>query len=181
VRQAVLEAANALLSERGFKATSLEAIAERAGASKVTLYRWWPNKAAVVMEAFMLAMREAMPYRETASPLSDLREHLIAFCRVLSAKPGAILASLVAEGVFDEELNQALRTRWIAPRRAEASHHLQRAIDAGEMRGDIDLETVLDALYGPLYHRLIVRRAPMTAAFAKDLWRVVSEGLARQS
>lgn len=178
VHQAVLDAANSLLQERGFKATTLEAIAERAGASKVTIYRWWPNKAAVVMDAFMLAMRERMPYPETISPLADLRTHMMAFCRVLSAQPGTIVASLIAESVFDEELKEALRTRWLAPRREEAMSHLERAVQMGEMRADVDFEVVLDALYGPLYHRLVVRRAPLTPELAEKVWTIVVQGLA---
>ncbi len=178
VQENVLRAANQLLDERGFKAMTIEAIAERAGASKVTLYRWWPNKAAIVMEAFLAAYPPSVPHHRSGSAIDGLREQMVAFVTALTGRPGVLLAGLAAEGVLDAEVGDAFRTRWVLPRRVEAAKVLQHGIDAGELRGDLDIELALDALYGPMYYRLLIKHAPLTRAFALALWESVTRGIA---
>ncbi len=178
VKENVLRAANELLDERGFKAMTIESIAERAGASKVTLYRWWPNKAAIVMEAFLAAYGAKTPWVHTDSVIDDLRAHMIVFVKVLGGRPGVLLAGLAAEGVLDAEVGDAFRTLWIVPRRAEATKSLKKGVASGELRADLDVEAVIDALYGPMYYRLLVKHAPLTRAYALSLWDVVMRGIA---
>ena len=177
VRKNVLRAAIALLEERGFKSLTIEAIAERAGASKVTLYRRWPNKAAIVMEAFLEDVSPRAPFRHTGSALEDLRAQMIAFVKLLRGPHGRWIAGLIAEGVLDDEVNEALRTRWLTHRRAEGVKVVRRAIDLGELPDDTDPELVLDALYGPLYFRLLLGHQTLDARFATSVWESVTRGL----
>jgi AcrR family transcriptional regulator len=177
VRRKVLEAAGALLAERGFKATTMEAIAERAGASKVTLYRWWPNKAAVVFDAFFSEHRTNIDSADRGDVSDELRAHMRAFCKLVNGQTGKLLRGLVAEGVLDPVAGQAWRERWVAPRRAEMRALLERAVLRGELPAEQDLELVTDALFGPLYHRLLTQHQPLSFSFADDLCTIVLRGL----
>ncbi len=177
-RTRVLGAALDLLEQRGLRALTIEAIAERAGTSKVTLYRWWPSKAAIVLEAILAEVSPSMPYRESASPLESLRDQMRSFARFLNGRSGKLLVGIVAEGVLDEETGRAYREHWVAPRRADARQLLGRAIAAGELPPDSDVETILDALFGPLYYRFLIQHAPLSPAFSEAVFRGVVAGVA---
>jgi AcrR family transcriptional regulator len=177
-RARILAAALDLLEERGLRALTIEAIAERAGTSKMTLYRWWPSKAAVVLEAILAEVSPSMPYRECESPLESLRDQMRAFARFLNGRWGHLLVGIVAEGVLDEETGDAYREHWVKPRRADARQLLGRAITAGELPVDTDVEVMLDALFGPLYYRFLIQHAPLSPAFADAVFLSVLLGVA---
>jgi AcrR family transcriptional regulator len=157
---------------------TIEAIAERAGTSKVTVYRWWSHKAAIVLEAILAETSPIIPYRECASPLESLRDQMRAFARFLNGRYGRLLMGVVAEGVLDEEVGRSYREHWVKPRRDDARILLGRAIEAGELPRGADIETALDALFGPLYYRFLVKHAPLTPAFAESIFRTVIAGVA---
>jgi AcrR family transcriptional regulator len=177
-RRKILKAALELLEERGLRAMTIEAIADRAGTSKVTVYRWWSHKAAVVLEAILTEISPIMPYRESTSPLLALQNQMKTFARFLRGREGRLLAAVLAEGVLDPEVGQAFREHWVRPRREDAKKLLGRAIEAGELRGDADLETLLDGLFGPLYYRLLVNHAPLDPSFAEGIFRMVMAAVA---
>lgn len=175
----MLEASLALLAERGFRAVTMEAIAERAGVGKVTLYRHWPSKAAIVMDAFLAKVELEAPHRATASALDDLRSHMLAVMRLFRGPSGSLVAGLIAEGVLDPEVGEALRTRWVAPRRAEARRVVERAVAGGELPTDCDVEALLDGLYGPIYFRLMVGHRAIDRAFVEQTFATVVGGVKR--
>ena len=177
VRQRILTAAHELLHEKGFRALTIEGIAERAGAGKVTLYRWWSSKAAIVLEALLENVGAQVAFKETASPLDDLRDYLEEFSALISGRSGVLLASLLAEGVLDPEVGQVFRDTWLRPRRAEAAKLMQRAQDAGELTTQVDIDAIMDMFFGPIYYRLVVQHAPITREFAHTVWATVSRGL----
>ena len=173
-RTRILEAARDLLAERGLRALTMEAIAKRAGTSKVTLYRWWSSKAQIVLEAILAETSPIMRYRESDSPLESLRDQMRSFARFLNGKNGQLLRAIVAEGVLDEETGSAYREHWVTPRRNDARVLVGAAVTAGELPDDADVEVILDALFGPLYYRFLVKHAPLTPAFAEStFWSVV--------
>jgi AcrR family transcriptional regulator len=176
-RLAILEAANELLEDKGFAAVTVEAIAERAGVSKATVYRWWPNKAAVIMDGFLSAVSSEVPFPRTGSAREDLRLHMRRLIRAFGGKIGLTVAALIAEGHADPELAEALRSRWLSVRREEAKEILRRGTGSGELREDLDPEVSVDALYGPIYYRLFVGHARLEEGFADALVEHVFAGL----
>jgi AcrR family transcriptional regulator len=176
-RQRILVAARELLEERGLRAVTIEGIAERAQTSKVTVYRWWSHKAAVVLDAMLAEVSPIMPYRESASPLESLRDQMQSFGRFLRGRRGQLLAEVIAESVVDKVVGDAYREHWVKPRRADALALLGRAVEAGELPAGVDLEVTLDALFGPIYHRLLVKHAPLSPAFVDDVFRIVMSGV----
>src|ERR671921_499861 len=177
-RRAILQAANELLEKEGFAAVTVEAIAERAGVSKATIYRWWPNRAAVVMDGFLSIVSSEVPFPHTGHAREDIRIHMRRLAEAFGGKMGRTVAALIAEGQADPELAEALRSRWLSVRRAEVRDILGLGIERGELRDDIDLEVAVDVLYGPIYYRMLVGHARLDEAFADILADHIFAGLA---
>jgi AcrR family transcriptional regulator len=176
--RAILRAANELLESDGFAAVTVEAIAERAGVSKATIYRWWPNRAAVVMDGFLSIVSSEVPFPHTGHAREDIRIHMRRLAEAFGGKMGRTVAALIAEGQADPELAEALRSRWLSIRRTEAREILELGIERGELRDDIDPEVAVDVLYGPIYYRMLVGHAPLDGDFADALAGHAFAGLA---
>jgi AcrR family transcriptional regulator len=174
IRAAALE----LLDEVGFAALTVEGIAARAGVGKTTLYRWWPNKAGVVMDAFLSAYGACSPFPDTGCVHEDLRRQLRLAVQLLAGPKGRAVAALLGGVRAAPELGEAFRTHWLGPRREEARRVLLRGRERGQLRRDSDLDAVIDALYGPLYFRLLTEHAPLTRGFADALTETVMAGIA---
>lgn len=166
-----------MLERQGFAATTVESIAERAGVSKATVYRWWPNKAAVVMDGFLSTVSSEVPFPHTGHAREDIRLHMRRLAEAFRGKMGRTVAALIAEGQADTELAEALRSRWLSIRRAEAREILELGIERGELREDVDPEVAVDVLYGPIYYRLLAGHAPLDETFAEALADHVFSGL----
>jgi len=176
-RKRILRAALDLMDGTAFAQVTAEAIADRAGVSKATVYRWWPNKAAVVIEAFREAVAPELPLRDSGSLREDLTNQVRNFARLLSGPRGRMLRSFVVAARSDPEVAAAFRQIWSDPRRAEAKRMLRQKQLRGQLRSDTDLDLVLDSLYGPLYYRFLVKNEPPSQKYAEALTALVIEGL----
>jgi len=176
-RRRILNAALELMDETSFTQVTIEAIAERAGASKTTVYRWWPNKAQLAIEAFREAVAPELPLRDTGSLHKDLTLQMQNFARVLSGRGGRMLRSFLVAARCDPEVAEAFRTIWSDPRRAEAKSMLRQKQSTGQLRQDADLDLVLDSLYGPLYYRFLVKNEAPSQKYAESLAALVIQGL----
>ncbi len=176
-RLRILQAALDLMDEMAFAQVTAEAIAERAGTSKATVYRWWPNKAAVVIEAFRETIAPELPLRDTGSLREDLTTQMRNFARVLSGRGGRMLRSFVVAARSDPDVAAAFRSIWSDPRRKEAKAMLRDKQTRGQLRKDADLDLVLDSLYGPLYYRFLVKNEPPSQKYAEAQAALVIQGL----
>ena len=167
--KAILAASYDLLLENGFGGVTVEKIAERAGVSKATIYKWWPNKAAVVMDGFLSAASARLPVPDTDSVLQDILDHVKNVTRFMTSPEGHIIKELIGEGQLDSGLAEAYRTRYIWPRRMEARLLLERGVRHGELREDLDLERCIDLLYGPIFYRLLVLGEPMDDDYVEEM------------
>ncbi|WP_020499853.1 TetR/AcrR family transcriptional regulator [Sciscionella marina] len=156
-RAAILRSAEELLDEEGYTAVTMDAIASRSGASKATLYRWWPNKAAVVMDAYFEHNNPDISFPDTGSLHADLVQQLSAVVHGMNdTVAGHLLARLIADAQYDEGLAESLRGRFISARRADAVAAIERGRARGQLRHGADPEVLVDLLYGALYYRLLV-------------------------
>jgi AcrR family transcriptional regulator len=176
---AILEAASELLLKRGLETVSMDEVAERAGVSKATIYRWWPSKQTLALDALYHEWDTArLEPPDTGSLRADLLALLRPWIRRIRARPyGRVVAELVAEAQTDPEFASIYHARFVAPRREPARALLERAIDRGELPPEIDIELALDLVYGPLYHRLLHGHAPLNDRFLRDLVDTVIVGL----
>ena len=180
-RRRILKAALDLMDETPFAQVTAEAIAERAGTSKATVYRWWPNKAAVVIEAFREATAPELPLRDTGLLREDLTNQLRNFARVLSGRGGRMLRAFVVAARSDPDVAAAFRSIWSNPRRAEAKEMLRQKQASGQLRKNANLDLVLDSLYGPLYYRFLVKNDPPSQKYAEAVVELLIEGLVGSS
>ena len=177
--KAILGAAAELLLARGLSAVSMDAVAERAGVSKATIYRWWPTKETLALDALYTEWDAARPYsRDTGSLRGDLLALLRPWARLASSRPyGRVIAALLAEAQTDPVFAAEYRQRVVEPRRDQARAVFRRAIERGEIPADTKIEVALDLLYGPLYHRLLHGHAPLTGRFAQDVIDMALSGI----
>lgn len=178
-RQAILAATSSLLEERGYEGLAIEAVAARAGVGKQTIYRWWQSKADLVMEAFADLAEKQVPLPDTGSVDADLRELLRRAFAVLSATPsGEVVAGLLVAARKDPTVARSFRERFVEGRREAVRKLLYRGVERGELRPDLDLDLVVDAVYGPMWYRLLVGHAPLDEGFADDLVSELMMGMA---
>jgi AcrR family transcriptional regulator len=178
-RQAILAAAADLLLARGLSAASMDAIAERAGVSKATIYRWWPTKETLALDALYAQLTEPGPEPpDTGSLDGDLRALARGWIERATGGPYArVLGALITEAATDAEFAKLYRERYLEPRRAQARESFQQAMARGEIGRGTDIEAAIDLVYGPLYHRLLHGHIRLTLEFADYVVGVVTAGL----
>ena len=147
---------------------SIDAIAQSAGTSKATIYRWWPNKAAIIMEAFLTSTEADLYVEPTSSPEIDLATRIRRVISMFRSANGRIIASVIAEAQSDPEVGAAYREHLLAPRRANIREPIERMIAAQGVTHDVDIDLAIDLIYGPLYERLLLGHAPLDDAFERD-------------
>jgi AcrR family transcriptional regulator len=167
-RLKILRAADALLAESGFDRISVDAIAQTAGVSKATIYRWWPNKAAIVMEALLDSTEAEIHVPTGPSPEDDMIERIRRTIGLFRGPKADVFRSLIGQAQFDPELKEAYRRHLLGPRRASLRGAIERCIAAGMLRPDLDIDLAIDLLYGPLYQRLLLGHGPIDDAFERD-------------
>src|SRR5690349_1279171 len=178
-RKAILDAAAELLLARGLSAVSMDAVAERAGVSKATIYRWWPTKETLALDALYTEWATVGPSpRDTGSLRGDLLALLRPWARLTSSRPyGRVIAALITEAQTDPVFATEYRQRVVEPRRDQARAVFRRAIERGEIPADTKVEVALDLLYGPLYHRLLHGHAPLNDRFTQDVIDMALNGI----
>jgi AcrR family transcriptional regulator len=175
-RVAILRSALKLLGERGFSELTIEAVAAQAHVGKATVYRWWPNKAALIADAFASSTTRKLHFPDTGSVRADMSQQMRQVIKIFRSRRGRILAAILAAGQSDADLITAFRERFMRPRRQEAYATLRRGILRGELRKGIDLDLLLDSLYGPIYMRFLIRHDELTPDFVDRLCELVLGG-----
>ncbi|UDF05756.1 TetR/AcrR family transcriptional regulator [Asticcacaulis sp. AND118] len=175
---AILDATEALPDELSPSKISADLIAQRAGVSKATLYKWWPSKSYILMDAVLRRASHDIPLPNTGSAASAFKLLLEGFIRFhLGTAFGAAVSHLFAEGLDDPELMNIYNTRYPFPRRELLKEIWGRAVEKGEVRRDVDPDLVLDMLYGPLVYRFFLRHREISPELAQDITRVLFTGL----
>ncbi|BCJ56527.1 putative transcriptional regulator, TetR family protein [Actinoplanes sp. NBRC 14428] len=169
-RRSVLRAADDLLAEKGFAALTIEGIAARAGVAKQTIYRWWPSKTDVLLDAYAEDAAEDLTPPDTGNLADDLRGYLISLARYLTGSDaGAVFRALAGQAQHDPALAARLRQDHLTRQRARDRGPLERAVARGELPAGTDLEVLVDRLVGPVYYRILVTGQEVTEDFVDEL------------
>ncbi|WP_232667337.1 TetR/AcrR family transcriptional regulator [Pseudonocardia sp. TRM90224] len=176
-REKVLEATDALLTEGGLPAATIDAISVRSGVSKATIYKHWPSRTAVAAEAFGQRMSAALPLPDTGSAHGDFSTQARLVSEFYGSPAGAVFAQLLAASVTDPDAAVFFRAFFLAGRRRAIGELWQRALDRGEVDPDIDVEVAQDVLFGPLVFRLLSGHAPLTPELADQIADAALHGL----
>jgi AcrR family transcriptional regulator len=166
---AILSAVYDLLHEKSVRDLTIEEIARRAGVGKPTIYKWWPSKAALVMDMLDEHILEDLPAPGARSAEEAIRCPVTELVRRFNGFPGKVAMEILAEGQSDPEVLQEYRDRYLAKRRAVAAEVIERSQASGEFRKDIDPQVLLDMIFGPIYYRRLVRHQKLDQRFANEL------------
>jgi len=168
LEDAIRDAAFAELTEVGYTAFSVEGVAARARTGKASIYRRWPTKQELVMDALL----EMLPSPEQAGITIDLddsvttHEALLGVARaigsVITSPSGAAMRAIKCEAMSDPELARLVDERFQAPRRAALLSLLRRGVERGEVRPEAATQLVADVIPAVLSHRVILQREPLT-------------------
>ncbi|TDZ96737.1 Bacterial regulatory protein, tetR family [Mycobacteroides salmoniphilum] len=170
VREEVLQAAGDLLFGEGMSGFTIEKVAALSGASKMTIYKWWPSKGALALDGYFRQVEPELEFPDTGDIERDLRTQLRAFLGIIrDTVGGGIIGELIGQAQMDPELKAAFLQRYSGPRRALAVASIRRAQDRGQLDAKVDPEVVVDQLWGACYHRLLVPDQPLTAEFVDAL------------
>lgn len=181
-RRAILAAALEITAELGYERASIEAFARRAGSSKQTIYRWWSSKAAVLQEALEDQIRDSTGLPDTGDPVADVRAQMSGVVGFFTdPRIGPVFRGLLAAAQSDPEVAENALRSLFGPRRRAVLERLESATRTGRLAGGVDLDLVVDLLYGPLYYRLLVSRDPLTTGYVNQVVAAVLEPLARAS
>ena len=157
----------------------MEEVASRAGVGKATVYRRWPSRGALALDAFMAEFRSQLPVPDTGTLRGDLLASLRAWSRAVSkTRAGRMLPGLIAEAQRDPQLAVAWRERVFEPLRGQQKTLVDRAVRRGEIPAGTDADVVLDLVFGAAYHRLLQGHLPLSDRFARQVVDLVMDGLA---
>lgn len=173
-RRAVLTAAFDLLQEMPYPQLSIERIAARAGVGKQTIYRWWPSKAAVLLDAFLLLSEggegEPPTLPDTGDLDADLRLVLHATVAELNdPRLDQPMRALATEVAHDAALAAAYHERLDGPLKEAKRQRLRSAQEAGQLADDLDLDLAVDLIWGPVLNRWLQRSGPLTDEYVDRL------------
>jgi AcrR family transcriptional regulator len=171
-RTAILVAAAELIAEVGYRKLSIEAIAARAGVGKQTIYRWWPSKGAVVFDAFMHVQEDegATELPETEDLAADLAHLLRETAHgLIDPRFDEPYRALATEIQHDRDLNRELLDRLLGPLLETTRQRIVRGQRTGQIDAAIDPAIAVELLFGPMFHRWLLRTAPVDDAYADAL------------
>ena len=175
--EAIMNAVYGLLEEKPARELTMEAVAKRANVGKPTLYKWWPSKAALIMAMFHERLDQPLEIPVTATAEEAIRARMRRLIRVVNGLFGKVVGELIAEGQSDPEILREFYERHVSLRRASAVAEIERGKVAGEFSADTDAELLVDAIFAPVYYRLLLRFAPLTEKYGNDLIDQVLLGL----
>jgi AcrR family transcriptional regulator len=172
---AILRATREILGRSGVHGLTVEGVAARSGVAKTTIYRRWRSKEDLALAALLeVIQEEPTPVRHVGGTRAALRAYLGRLVDNLNSRLyGRIVRGLISDLGVDLALARGFRERVLARRVTAMRELLQRGIDRGELRRDLDLEVAVDLLLGPIYYRLLISGEPLTSAFVDRLVRAV--------
>jgi AcrR family transcriptional regulator len=176
-KRAVLEAVRALFEKGGYSAATIEAIAARSGVAKTTIYRWWPSRAALVVDLLVQIAAEVAPVPSGRDPMQALRIELRLVAEAVDELPGQMLLSLLGEAQRDQDVHDALVQRLFNPRRKATANFIRQAQVSGALRPDVPPLVAVDLLFGPLFYRAFVLHESVTGHFVNQMIQLVLGGL----
>jgi AcrR family transcriptional regulator len=174
--EAILAATSELLTEVGYARLTIEGVAARAGVGKATVYRWWPSKATLAVEAMSRQPGNPLP-AETGDLRTDLLNAIRMAIHALARRPeGALIPALAADLMGDPSLAAQFREQILRPRRSRVSALLRNAIDRGELPANVDIDLLMDVYVGAVFYRVVVTGEPVNETLAEQLVSLLLDG-----
>lgn len=168
-----------MLERKPLRKVTADAIARRAGVSKATIYKWWPNKSQVALDAYLAGMTEQVPMPDKGSAEADFTEQLKSVVTFYTSRLGRLFGQFLAEGQSDPQFLALFRERFLYARRDTARVMWRRGVDRGDIRKEIDSELLLDLIYGPMVFRLLAGHGSLSERESEAVVAAVFRGVSQ--
>ena len=166
---AILQSAYSLMATTGLAATSIDAVARDSNVSKMTIYKWWPSREALLIDAFLHHASVMLPLPSIGTPADRLRSHAGAYAKALQGEFGKVQLAVISECISNTGSAEIFYERYLQYRRTA----LIELIAAGQQDGSIGAtgapEDLYDAIYGSLFYRYVFGIKPISPAQARNL------------
>ncbi|MBS0221887.1 MAG: TetR/AcrR family transcriptional regulator [Proteobacteria bacterium] len=168
--RAVLEGAYALMAAKGLAATTIDAVARRAGVSKVTIYKWWPSREALLIDAFLRQAASLLPLSDEGDdPVALLRAHAAAYAEALNGEFGKVQLAVIAECIARTGSGRLFAERYLDVRRSLGVRIIRNGQSSGRIDDSRTAEELYDQIYGTLFYQSTFGLRPLSAAHARRL------------
>lgn len=174
--KAVLEGAYLLMATKGLAAATIDAIARRAGVSKVTIYKWWPSREALLIDAFLRKAASLLPLSEEGDPVALLQAHAIAYAEALNSGFGKVQLAVVAECIARTGSGRLFAERYLDVRRSLGVRIIRNGQNAGRINGGRSAEELYDQIYGTLFYQSTFELRSLSSAYVRRLVDAVLAG-----
>lgn len=180
VRHDVLQAAAALLFEESVAGFTVDKVIRCSGVSSATIYKYWPSRGALALDGLVFAIGEGQPYVDTGDIRHDLIHAVESFITMANTPTGQIFSQLIGAAQTDTELAAQFGNHYFGPRRGQALALLSAAQQRGQIRAGVNLDNVVDIIWGACYMRLLLPNlaGTLTKAFATQVVELALTGAA---
>jgi AcrR family transcriptional regulator len=165
----VLEGAYLLMATKGLAATTIDAISRQAGVSKMTVYKWWPSREALLIDAFLRKAASLLPLSEEGDPVGLLRAHAAAYAEALDGEFGKVQLAVIAECIARTGSGRLFSERYLDVRRSLGVRIIRNGQRAGQIDGRRPAEELYDQIYGTLFYQSTFGLRPLSPAYVRRL------------
>lgn len=180
-RIAILKAAYELIELGGISSFTIEGVAARSGSAKTTIYRWWSSRESLAVAAFLTVALPKISFPDSGCVVADIKTQMHKVARVYRGKTGRVVRDLIAAGISNAAAAEAFVEGYVEQRREAVRVVLRRGIASGEFDENLDIESAIDALYGPMFYRLLVGHGPIDKRFIDSTAGIVLAGCAKRT
>ena len=166
---AVLDAAYRLSAELGLRGASMQAIATESGVSKMTIYKWWPSRLHLLIDAYLRQATVLLPLSQTAPPLEAIRAHVVRYVTALQGELGRVQIAVLAECLAEHGNSDLFVERYLRIRRDLGIVVIRRGQRDGSIVGHRSAEVLYDQIYGTIFYRCQFGLGGLNRAFVKAL------------
>jgi AcrR family transcriptional regulator len=176
--ETIMRATLDLAREAGYAKLSIEGVAARAGVGKHTVYRRWPSKGLLFLDALLTRNEPVLDYPDTGDVMTDLRQQTHAAVDLLGSPPwGPLYQALIGEAQHDPAVAAALNERFIRPQTERTVARLREAKVQGQISADFDLDLAMAILSGPLYCTFLITQEPVTHDYVDRVYQALFDGM----
>ncbi len=166
---AILDAAYGLIVSKGLAAATMDAIARASKVSKMTVYKWWPSREALLIDAFLRHASLMLPLTEEGDPISTLQRHAAAYAEALKSEFGKVQLAVISECIAKTGSAQLFTERYLDIRRRTATAIIERGQREGSIMVGVAASDLYDRIYGTLFYRFLFQFRPLSGDYAKKL------------
>ena len=166
---AILQSAYALMANTGLAATTIDAVARHSNVSKMTIYKWWPSREALLIDAFLDHASLLLPLSGTGDPASRVRRHAAAYTEALLGEFGRVQLAVISECISKTGSAEMFYARYLSFRRSTTIEIIAEGQRDGSIGAVGAPENLYDAIYGSLFYRYVFGIKPLSPAYARNL------------